>query len=301
MTVEVRDETGTNGALATTVTDTLTAAIPVIEKVTELPLPRCTFRLVTPRVWRSEVRAYVRRSLQGAMDISPPTLEDARQAGRTQKRWRSKVRWRWPLMNGMTITTLDGVPETLICPRALHHTGLTKTFSGLPRFVIHEGVHQAQIHYSAGRVVPPRLSPRPDPTEDRMVDALAEGHADWAEILVTYHLSGQQFPQEETARTSLHTPIRQGLLYARNRTAVRWEQARHGTTPPPPASRDELRAYLLRRSQPAHPVGPEFMFVQETMPPSCGDLWNFVWTNRDLVPTRAEFEDPPMWRQRVGL
>ena len=79
MTVEVRDETGTNGALATTVTDTLTAAIPVIEKVTELPLPRCTFRLVTPRVWRSEVRAYVRRTSKAPSNICPAAPRGAKQ------------------------------------------------------------------------------------------------------------------------------------------------------------------------------------------------------------------------------
>ena len=51
--------------------------------------------------------------------------------------------------------------------------------------------------------------------------SFCEGHANWTELIVRYHLDGQQWPKEEIRRTSRHIPLRLHLLNARTCAAAR--------------------------------------------------------------------------------
>ncbi|WP_030660288.1 hypothetical protein [Streptomyces rimosus] len=179
--VNVHDETGRARRLAQQVRQVLAEAAPRLEEITGLATPTVTFRLVTPRVWRMEVVAYVERGIQQAFAGSEVYERERAEAAHKVDAWRRKLALTWPLQEGMTLTGPDGRPQTLIAPRALHHTGVRRDRTALLRLLVHECVHHGQVFASQGAVVPPRLSVRRYAYDDRAVPVLFEGHAEWAE------------------------------------------------------------------------------------------------------------------------
>nr|WSX75822.1 hypothetical protein OH826_19380 [Streptomyces sp. NBC_00899] len=301
MNVVVRDETGSHQGIADQITDTLTGALPLIEKVTHLPARAAAFRLVTPATWIAQTREDKARAIAREMLGSPPSQQDQQMAEVILNRWWVLTRWLWALHTGITLTAADGQPETLIAPKALRHTGVINTRTGLSRFVIHHAVRQAQIRASRGSVLPEPAGIRPAAWPDRAVDTLAEGHADWAELEVTQALFGASYLDKEKRRTSLSTPLRLAAVTARTAAKARWAHLRYGLPVPARAS---LRVHVnsLRLHQPVNPLnGAAANFVLQTNHRAVRDTWNRVWTDLFLVPTREEIAAPTVWRKRAGL
>ncbi|GCD35698.1 hypothetical protein OEIGOIKO_03444 [Streptomyces chrestomyceticus JCM 4735] len=282
--VNVRDETGWSGRLARLVRQVLAEAAPRLEEITGLATPTVTFRLVTPRVWRKEVVAYVERGVQQAFAGSEVYERERAEAAQKVASWRRKAAWTWPLQEGMTLTDPGGRPQTLIAPRALHHTGLRPDRLALHRFLVHECVHHGQILTSQGAVVPPRLSVRRYACDDRAVPALFEGHAEWAERRYTSETFGGP-PAANVLRRSWRYRLHLRIIRAQDRHAQQ-----HTTTAaePPGAALD--------------PRDDGARFVAAAMA-GLGDVarFNKVWHDLSLVPTAEEITQPEAWLRRVGL
>ncbi|MEU7158511.1 hypothetical protein [Streptomyces chrestomyceticus] len=283
--VEVRDETRLAPRLARLARHVLAEAAPRLEEITGLVTPTVTYRLVTPRVWRSEVVAYVDRGLRQALAGSEVSARERAEAEYKVASWRKAMARSWPLFEAMTLTDADGRPQTLIAPRALHHTGVRRSRLALRRMLVHECVHHAQIFASQGAVVPPRLSVRRFACDDRAVPALFEGHAEWAERLHTLESFASLPPAD-----ALHRSWRYRLHQHINRELPRRGQ-RHTVPPPDPGDRA-----LDPREDGAR-------FVTAALAGVGGDVakFNLVWRDRCLAPTDDEIRQPEAWLLRVGL
>ncbi|KAA6214999.1 hypothetical protein CP973_39005 [Streptomyces albofaciens JCM 4342] len=280
--VSVRDETGRAGRLARLVRQVLAEAAPRLEEITGLATPTVTFRLVTPRAWRAEVVAYVERGVQQAFAGSEVSERERAEAAQKVESWRKTVAWTWPMQEGMTLTDPGGQPQTLIAPRALHHTGLRRDRPALHRFLVHECVHHGQILASQGAVVPPRLSVRRYAFDDRAVPVLFEGHAEWAERRYTSETFGGP-TATDVLRRSWRYRLHQRHLHEHTRRAQ------------PPTSAEPPGPVLDPRADGARFVAAAVAGI--------GDLarFNKVWHDRSLVPTDDEIHQPEAWLRRVGL
>ncbi|MFH8411096.1 hypothetical protein ACH4FX_40960 [Streptomyces sp. NPDC018019] len=281
--VEVRDETGRARRLAWQARQMLAEAAPRLEEITGLTTPTVVFRLVTPRTWRKEVVAYVERGIQQAFAGSEVYERERLEAAHKVESWRRRTALTWPLQEGMTLTGPDGQPQTLIAPRALHHTGFRRERTALHRLLVHECVHHGQILASQGAVVPPRLSVRRYAFDDRAVPVLLEGHAEWAERHYTAEVFGA-LPSTDQLRSSWRYRLHQRLL----REDIRRAQ-RHTPAPPEPSS-----PALDPRD-----VGARFVAAAVA---GVGDVarFNKVWHELCLVPTAEEIQQPEAWLRRVG-
>ncbi|MFH8405326.1 hypothetical protein ACH4FX_11220 [Streptomyces sp. NPDC018019] len=282
--VEVRDETGRARRLARQIRQVLTEAAPRLEEITGLATPTVTFRLVTPRTWRREVVAYVERGVQQAFAGSEVYERERAEAAHKVESWRRRTALTWPLQEGMTLTDPDGRPQTLIAPRALHHTGIRRDRLALHRFLVHECVHHGQVLASQGAVVPPRLSVRRYAFDDRAVPVLFEGHAEWAERHYTSETFGGP-SAENVLRRSWRYRLHQRLCREQNRRAQQ-----HTPAPPEPSG-----TALDPRDDGARFVAAAVAGV--------GDIarFNKVWHELCLVPTDEEIHQPEAWLRRVGL
>lgn len=300
MIMDVPDETGRAAVLAARISKTLTIQAPAISQISGLPLPRVRFRLLTPAGWRSAARDYVDRALDRPFIESPATATEQQAVDAKRRAWRSRIRWQWPLMPGMTITTLDGDPETLVCPEAIAHMGLWDTTWALERCVVHEAVHHAQTYASGGAVVPPATFQRNAPSPPRAVIELMEGHAQYVEILLTRQRLGEETWSSacnELRRVSTYTAVRARLMHVRNIASMTWHWARTAGAVPL-----HLPGERFSRDQPAVLLDrPQLTFIAHTIQAAGTDTWNKVWTNLDLVPTPDEINDPATWLKRVGL
>lgn len=283
--VEVRDETRLNPRLARLARQVLTEAAPRLEEITGLATPTITYRLVTPRVWRDEVVDYVHRSVQQAFLGSEVSAREQAEAEYKVASWRKAMARSWPLYEAMTVTDLDGRPQTLIAPRALHHTGIRRSRLGLRRMLVHECVHHAQILASQGTVVPPRMSVRRYACDDRAVPVLFEGHAEWAERVYSLESFGALPPAD-----TLHRSWRYRLHQRINRELAR--RAQQHTAPPPDPDAPAL-----------DPREDGARFVTAAVAGADGDVarFNKVWHDRSLAPTDDEIRQPEAWLLRVGL
>lgn len=184
MTINVRDETGSHADFAAHATDVLTAVRPLIEDVTALPLPSCTFRLLDPNQYQAVYTDYLHRTIEREFTDYPATPEESRTAAAIRK---DRATAPAPCQ---TLTTPDGRPETLFVPELMSGDLLYGPSVDLERLFAHEAVHHAQIMASAGIVVPPGFQIRDGPAPDQRPAELMEGHANWTELYVRYHLVG---------------------------------------------------------------------------------------------------------------
>lgn len=295
--IEVRDETRINGRLARHIERILADAAPAIEHITELPLPTLVFRLLTPWAYSQEITAYVDRQLKHSLAGTPVSPREQAEADHCREKWRRQTGWTWMMSNGMTVTTADGQPQTLIAPRALHHTGLRHTRQGLPRFITHESIHHAQMAFSHGAVVPVPMRVRHHPHDDRAVRPVMEGHADWAEVQISSAIFGTL--EEETLRRSWRWHQQKRLLPRINRFNTIRAHVRAGQPIPPPPPKPTAKPQQNPRAIEIHTRGQEF--VEATIAHAGAGRWNKLWTSPDLVPTADELTEPHDWLRRVGL
>jgi hypothetical protein len=275
--IDVRDTTR-NPRMRREIDRLLEEAVLPIEGVTKLPMPALTFRLVPPQRWQAEVLEYVERSLERYLASQPALAQDQARCAQVREHWRRYVT-SWALRRGITLTTADGIPHTLIVPRALQITEVAKALHGLHRFVVQEAVRQAQIYASRGAVAPPPVWACPGLLRQPRVQDLVDGHAIWAQRRVSAFLF-------DTPPTT--PPQRSPGHFWRQPYAQAVRAAGRGPAMPP------------RREPMAESLGVGF--VGATLPVVRAERWNKkVWGALDMVPTDQELRRPEAWLRRVGF
>ena len=268
----VRDETS-RPQLAEQITDILQQLAPIMVETTGLSLaPRVTYRLVTPKEWRAvQVRGLQRALACDMADLDLPP-ERLAQAHASIKKARVMMLKAWPLVMGSTGRTAGEQPETVIAPKALHHTGLLANDDVLAQMVVHELVHHAQQtawdhHAARWSTLFPDLRGRPH----WAFSSLLEGHARWADQQVTRLAFGAPVDADRTRKS-------QSLRY-----------------------RLHARLPGIRNAGPsraAYDAGAQF--IEHIVAAGGTDLINRIWKDSDLVPTHSEITDAEAWLLRVG-
>ncbi|MFE7485002.1 hypothetical protein [Streptomyces sp. NPDC057552] len=188
-TIDVLDETGSNDQLRTQVTDILTRVVPKVEPTTGLGLPsRVTFRIVPWQTWQAEQRGDLVQRLRRYRNLQP--LWKRPLIGLQSLPVIGLFRWMSPTLGevmvmGATQPRGDAdESQTLLVPEALQHTGVLSDPRYLTQLVVHELLHQAANFMNRHRA---------DWVVDRPavlirganVDVLEEGHAHWADQIMT--------------------------------------------------------------------------------------------------------------------
>lgn len=267
----VLDDTCHHPDLAERITDILTTVASPVEEITGLTLPPdVRYRLMTPKAWRQETMEDKRRILlQDTADLGlKPDQTSPVEAALTITRIVPVLVW--PLVLAATVTASDGQEETLIVPRALHHSGLLADEPSLVQMVAHELAHHAQAAHSfmpAWRTWFPQLRNMPHP---RIVSKAVEGHAHWTDQQVTKRLYGAPVDDRQAPRSlryRLHNHI--------------------------PGIR------RLGPSREAYEKGATF--IAYVVAHAGLDQINRLWKDTSLLPTEDEFTHPQSWLDRTAL
>ncbi|MFE7115951.1 hypothetical protein ACFU99_11090 [Streptomyces sp. NPDC057654] len=166
---------------------------PLVEAVTELPLPeRTTVRLVSTATWRRNYHQYQlglynreRGSLSGRLrEQFLPYLRET-MAGRLN----GTPSDTWTRTWAMCIEDAMGEPETLVLAENIQHK--TATDDELHQLLAHELTHLAQYHASPEMFDFARTPLTRSWGEDLWaVESLLEGHAQWAASRITHQTQG---------------------------------------------------------------------------------------------------------------
>ncbi|MFE2595963.1 zinc-dependent metalloprotease [Streptomyces sp. NPDC057617] len=266
MTIEVRDETDCHASLREQIEDIVIEVAPLVADVTGLSLPsRVVYRLITPTVWKHESIEAIWALL--ARDIAELSPSGAR---RTEAKTDVQVQTRliplvWPLVMGQTIETGTGT-QTHLVPATLKHTGVLSDERFLCQVVVHELVRQMQ--HAAGANGWRTFMPDLRGLADRAISHLIEGHARWADQLVTAKLFG--------------TPVDAGL--------APWSDLYRKSSQHP-----EVKDMWEQRHIP-YRQGTQF--VGAVVAVGGTDAVNRIWGDREMIPRTHEILDPGLWLQR---
>ncbi|MET8807931.1 zinc-dependent metalloprotease [Streptomyces sp. NPDC004546] len=236
------------------------AAVPWVEKITGLPLPRPRFELVDidglALAYRSFVRRQMERDTEG-LDLTrwerskliahPQAAEFMVRSGGLSKK---------PVL----IATSIGQPATLIIPEALRLQRLSQTPELLCDLLVRSLAQQAQVLAGRGQVVPPPQWPK-SPTARHPIVQLSEGHAQWTSSRATREITGST----RQTRRPLAKRIVHSILE-------------------PLADRRVARASAL---------------VDQAVNARGLTAFNAVWNTPGLAPTLDEFRHPGRWIGRM--
>ncbi|MFS8201045.1 hypothetical protein ACLVWQ_20435 [Streptomyces sp. CWNU-52B] len=214
---EVHDETRRNDDLRDRVLGVLDKVVPHVAEITDLPLPaKVRFRLLAPKAWREEVRLYSQRTLAkeiGDLDLEPAEIK----AGRVVLKVAGfSLPLVWPLVLGSTQEAEDGQCETIIAPATWRHAGVLASDPALYQVIAHELVHQVQDEARIGAVWT-SLFPHKHGlgrASRKSISYVLEGHADWADRMVTTRLFGTPADHRK-ARKSLRYRLHDNPLIRR--------------------------------------------------------------------------------------
>ncbi|MBB5940251.1 hypothetical protein, partial [Streptomyces zagrosensis] len=186
--------------LAARLHDLIETAGPLVEKITGLTLPaEPVFRILIPKVWRAEAVASVARVCAHDLAECPPAEVSRLRAA--PKVTRVMMRAAWVMSMGLTVTGATGRSETLVSAEALRHTGLLADPQVMGQTVAHELVHHAQNLATGGDRRWVTLLPHLHGIGELARDHVVEGHARWADRLVTAALFGVPVDDEQAPRS----------------------------------------------------------------------------------------------------
>ncbi|WP_405969111.1 zinc-dependent metalloprotease [Streptomyces sp. NBC_00988] len=264
----VLDDTQRHPDLAKGISLILRQVAPTVNEITGLPLPaEVRFRLLTPRGWREESRAGQQRIL--ARDIADLELTAQEISGiqGALKLTGFVPLLVWPLVLASTLEAADGLHETVIAPRALHHGGLLKDEAALHQLVIHELVHAMQAEAGAG-AVSATFFPQQRGISAMGVTAAFEGHAAWADQQATTRLLGAPADHRAAPKS--------------------WRYRLHNALPG------------IRRLGPS-PTAYEqrSRLIAQAVAELGTTLVNQIWKNLTLLPAEEEITDPAAWIYRI--
>ncbi|MBZ3906547.1 zinc-dependent metalloprotease [Streptomyces griseiscabiei] len=304
-TIEVLDETGRAPRLADEISTILHTALPTVKAITRMNPPEVIrIRLVSPRVWRTETSAYIERKVSGSFARSVPSEPEKAEARQLQHMYRASMAVSWIMCNARTVTDPAGEPQTLIAPRALHHTGLRHHPGALYRMVVHESVHQVQMATSRGTVVPIPFLPRDLDTPERAVVQLMEGHAEWAAQQTAHRLRDQAPTADGPLRRSFRYRRQDALIRRLARWAVDGAQSLAETETETPAPAPAPAPALVVGNGGLEDIGQALhrdgiRFVEAAVEALGVDTFNRIWHTPDLVPLAGELTAPERWFSRA--
>ncbi|WP_189858430.1 zinc-dependent metalloprotease [Streptomyces poonensis] len=268
----VLDDTQRNSELKESIEQLLIIVAPHVRQLTGLPAPsnEVRFRLLEPKAWRHECGQHTRRVLdrdRANLDLvlTPEQLEGADIAVKITGFLPAVI---WPLFSALTVEAGDGGSETIIAPRALHHTGLVDEAPLLCQLVAHELTH----HFQAVAGAPWRtLFPRERRICPRGAVTLVKGHAHWVAQQVTCRVFGRPVDHHEHAHRSLRYQLAKGVCHLPLFAGVRHD------------------AYLRGVA-----------FVHHVVHERGTDPINRAWNDHTLLPTADEISDPGAWIRRTA-
>ncbi|MER5450596.1 zinc-dependent metalloprotease [Streptomyces sp. NPDC002766] len=267
----VLDDTRRHPELSDRIFTTLHIVAPHVVEATGLPLPpEVQFRLLAPKAWRATWRQGRERVLQrdiADLDLPPEKISASRGALTVTGFIPTLV---WPLILGQTRKAADGQTQTILAPRALHHTGLLADDECMHQMVAHELVHHLQAEARSG-VVWHTFFPAERNISKDGVPAVLEGHASWVDQQVTTRLFGRPVDHHQQAPRS-------------------WRYRLHASFP-------GIRR--LGPSRAAYQQGARL--VAHAVQAHGTDLINRVWKDTTLLPTAQEIADPDAWCRRITV
>ncbi|MET9976294.1 zinc-dependent metalloprotease [Streptomyces microflavus] len=273
--VKVLDETGKHGYLQERIESILDEVVPVVRETTRLELPALVvFRIVAPETWQTDSEAdltgFVSRFRARRPRWHAPAI------GLVERVSLGRFRKVAPLLGGVLVmgATTAGPAEqsqTMLVPAALAHSGVFSSSYYLTQLVIHELVHHAQnlatLHREVWAAEKPSALLRAG-----SIKFVEEGHAYWADQEVTRRLFGE--PKDvHTAPASIQSGVYQDAL--KNKIIAR-----------------------MRRGPDIYTEGRQLVTTAiEAVGPS---LFNRLWTDLSLLPTKSELKHPGRWAERLA-
>ncbi|MFF4508982.1 hypothetical protein [Streptomyces sp. NPDC001401] len=272
-TVVVRNNAGSRfDPLAERLTAIAEETLPLVEAVTELPLPdTVAIRLMSPRAWR---KAHSRRAQRLVITEGRElgvSFADLRQVAGALKAERKGLRQIWPLIGAQSVLFTRGQPEIVVMPRALWEMGVLNDEEFHYKTVAHEMVHLAQYAVTDGQVwaANDSLFPQFRGIADRDYGFLLEGHAYWADRQITAKLLGAPV---QRSGISPHASLRYQAL-AKSR------------------AHKDSSGYVKRAEASVDSIVAEHGLT----------AFNRIWVDRtDLVPLRKETDEPTAWQARFS-
>ncbi|WP_413116271.1 hypothetical protein ACK1X7_37190 [Streptomyces sp. CY1] len=283
--IDVLDETGRERQLADQITGMLEDTAELVSDITALSPPAVLrFRLLSPSAWRAESLAYIRRQVEASFARSAPSPDEEAEARKTEITYRASTLASWWMTEGRTMLDSAGGPQSLVAPKALHHTGLRYAGNQLYRLVVHEAVHQWQIASSSPAIMPVPVLDRDLTAPHQGLIYLAEGHADWVVQEVARRLFGPD--------TAPAADLRRSWRYRGQTALIKWMARRVANADA--VERAETQIHDLR-GQGLHWVALAIEGAGGVIP------FNRVWQDASYVPTADEVAYPERWLSRVGF
>ncbi|WP_406150676.1 zinc-dependent metalloprotease [Streptomyces anulatus] len=258
------DETGRHEDLRRQVGGILARVAPLVKPTTGLDLPSLVaFRIVPVETWQSEQAAETARLLRAYQELNPfwkrPGIALLGTAMlRTFRRISAD-------MGGVMVmgATQPGPgadeSQTLLVPEALEHTGVLSDPEYLTQVIVHELVHHAQNRASRHRAEWAAHTPK-TLVRGNGVSFLEEGHARWADQIITRDLFGAAVDADSAPKSDRHKEV-----------AGRKEIAR---------LKPKVSPYTVGRALVASAI--DTVGTQEL---------NAVWSNPLLLPNKDEVAD----------
>ncbi|WP_181801452.1 hypothetical protein [Streptomyces shenzhenensis] len=271
--VVVRNETRRRyNALAARIEAIADETLPLVESVTGLPLPDpVTFRLVSRRAWlRAHLKHAERQIRTEARELKVTRVEKTRAMVAALDKGKARAR-EWILIGAQCVEFTPGQPEVVIMPQALWEGGRLNDERFLYRTLAHEPTHLAQYAASQGQVWADQDTyfPHLRGTAEHDYDFLVEGHAYWADQVITTKLLGEPEP------TAGAIPQAGSLKFRAMNEAAQSQ-----------ASRGRVKEACESVGQIIDEYGL--------------DTFNRVWATTELVPLKSETKTPELWRGRFG-
>ncbi|MEV3898091.1 MULTISPECIES: hypothetical protein [Streptomyces] len=282
----VLDETGRHEDLREQVGGILALVAPLVKPTTGLDLPGLvSFRIVPVETWQSEQAAETARLLRAYRELMPFwTRPGITLLGTAMLRTFRRIS---ADMGGVMVmgATQPGPgaddSQTLLVPEALEHTGVLSDPEYLTQVIVHELVHHAQNRASQHRADWAAHTPKAL-LRGNGVSFLEEGHARWADQVITRDLFGAACDADSAPKSQRY-----------NEVAKRKEITRLKPTVDP---------YKVGRALVASAI--DTVGTQEL---------NAVWSNARLLPSKGEVADavaalaadeptrrPKLWASRLG-
>ncbi|MEE4597596.1 zinc-dependent metalloprotease [Streptomyces sp. DSM 41524] len=282
--IDVLDETGRERQLANQITGMLQDTAELMSEITAwTPPPVVRFRLLSPKAWRAESMASLRREIRASFTRSAPSPEEEAEAHKAELTYRFSTMASWWMASGRTMLDSAGRPQTLIAPKALHHTGLRYASTELYRDVLHESVHQWQITASHSAVAPIPTLERDRKEPDRALLHLVEGHADWVVQEVADRLL---VPGKPPA-----AQLRRSWRYRGQTALIQWL-----------ARRVTQRGAIEQTRGQTERIRDEGLRWVESAVEGVGVIpFSKIWEDPWCLPTTAEITNIEKWFHRVGF
>lgn len=285
MDVMALDETGRHEDLRRQVGGILALVAPLVKPTTGLDLPGLVaFRIVPVETWRSEQAAETARLLRAYRELKPfwqrPGIALLGTAMLPTFRRLSA-----DLGGVMVMAATQPGPgadesQTLLVPEALEHTGVLSAPEYLTQVIVHELVHHAQNRASRHRADWAAHTPN-TLVRGNGVSFLEEGHARWADQIITRDLFGTAIDADSAPKSERYKEV---------------------------AGRKEI----ARRRPKLDPYGVGRALVASAIDTAGTQELNAVWSNPLLLPSKDEVADavaalsadeptrPELWASRLA-